>query len=393
MTDAASASDARAYARIRYRLLLIDLALGFVFLGAFQWSGASATLSTWWASRLGHEPLRILGYLAAFGAASYLVSLPLHFYGSFLLEHRFGLSRLTVVRWGIRELKKIGVTAALGALTLETFYAILRHAPSMWPLWATVGWVGLSVVMARVFPTILLPIFYKTVPLQDDALARRLLDLCRRAGLDALGVFRFDLGAETRKANAALAGLGKTRRVLLADTLIAQFTPDEIEGVLAHELAHHRYRHITKMLVISAVGSWAAFLLTDAVSQRWVTTLGLQGLSDIAGFPVLMLWFSALGLLSLPLQNGLSRHFEWQADRFAIAATRPPQAFAAALRRLAQLNLADPNPPRWIAWLFYDHPPITDRIRAAEQANVNSLGSGLGAAGSGETPEALSPEP
>ena len=367
MTDHDSTSDARAYARIRYRLLLIDLGLGFVFLGLFQWSGTSTALARWWSVRVGGDPLRILGYLAGFGAAYYLIMLPLHFYSSFRLEHRFGLSRMTLAKWCVRELKKIGVSAVLGLLTLETLYALFRHAPSSWPVWATIGWVGFSIVMARVFPTVLLPIFYKTAPLQDDELAKRLLDLCRRVGLSALGVFRFDLGAETRKANAALAGLGKTRRVLLADTLIDQFTADEIEGVLAHELAHHRYHHITKTLVISAVGSWVAFLLTDAVGQRWVVALGLQGLSDIAGFPMLMLWLSLLGLLTLPLQNGLSRYFEWQADRFAIDMTNPPQAFGAALRRLAQLNLADPNPPHWVTWLFYDHPPITERIRAAEQ--------------------------
>jgi len=182
--------------------------------------------------------------------------------------------------------------------------------------------------------------------------------------------------ADARKP-VALAGVmggaptqitSKTRRVLLSDTLIDAFTPEEIEGVLAHELAHHRYRHITKMLLISAVGSWIAFAWTDALWPRWAAGLGLQGLSDIASFPALALWFSGLGLLALPVQNGLSRYFEWQADRFAVATTRLPRAFAEALRHLASLNLADPNPPRWVVWLFYDHPPIMERIAAAEQA-------------------------
>ena len=367
MTDA-DPSTARAYARIRYRLLLIDLALGLAFLAAFQWSGASLALARWWSQRVAPEPLRIVGYLAVFGLAYYLVMLPLHLYGSFFLERRFALSRMSLQAWWIREAKRSALSAVLGLALIEGLYALLRHAPSSWPLWATVGWIGFSVVMARVFPTLVLPIFYKTTPLHDEALVRRLLDLCRRAGLGALGVFRFDLGAETRKANAALAGLGRTRRVLLSDTLLAEFPPEEIEGVLAHELAHHRYRHITKLLAISAAGSWVAFLLTDAAARRWVGALGLSGLSDIAGFPVLMLWLSGLGLLGLPLQNSLSRHFERQADRFAVNLTQQqPGAFASALRRLAQLNLADPNPPRWVAWLFYDHPPITDRIHAAEE--------------------------
>ncbi len=362
-------SDARQYAKIRYRLLLVDLLLGGVVLALFQWSGASHALAGWWSQQLASEPLVILGYLAVFGFVSYMATLPLHWYGSFVVEHRFGLSRMTVVQWIMREAKQLAVGATIGAVLFEGLYALLRHQPATWPLWATVGWVGLSVVMARIFPTILLPIFYKTTPLQEGELTQRLLALCERVGLPALGVFRFDLGTETRKANAALAGLGRTRRVLLSDTLISEFTPEEIEGVLAHELAHHRFRHITKMLVLSAAASWLAFLLTDAAASYWVAWLGLRGLWDIAGFPMLMLWLSLLGLLGLPLQNALSRAFEWQADRFAVRVSRLPQAFAAALRRLAELNLADPQPPRWVVWLFYDHPPIAERIRAADSAS------------------------
>ncbi len=362
-----TAADSRRYATIRYRLLLADLAGSLACLALLQASGGSSMIARWWGQWLTTEPLLVLGYLAVVGLAYYVMMFPLHFYSSFLLEHRFHLSRMTVKTWCIRETKHLAISAGLSLLLIEGLYALLRHTPGQWPMWATIGWVGFTVVLARVFPTLLLPIFYKTVPVRDDALVTRLLELCRRTGISALGVFRFNLGVETRKANAALAGLGKTRRVLLSDTLIAEFTPDEIEGVLAHELAHHRYHHITKLLLISAVGSWIAFTLTEAAGRWWVGPLGLTGLADIAGFPALMLWLSVLGLVGLPIQNGLSRYFEWQADRFA-AATTLPQAFADALRRLAALNLADPNPPRWVAWLFYDHPPITQRIHVAEQA-------------------------
>ena len=363
-----SDDQARAYARVKYRLLLIDLVAGLACLIAFQGSGGSHALAGWWSARWTNQPAVILGYLAAFGLAYYLVMLPLHFYGSFLVEHRFSLSRMTLKDWCVREVKHLAVNAVLGALLIEGLYALLRHAPRTWPVWATIGWVAFSVVLARLFPTVLLPMFYKVTPLQDHALAQRLLELCRRVGLSALGVFRFDLGAETRKANAALAGLGTTRRVLLSDTLITEFTPEEIEGVLAHELAHHRYHHIRTMLILSAIGSWIAFTLTQWAGRRWVAASGLHGLDDLAGFPMLMLWLSVLGLIGLPLQNGLSRYFEWQEDHFAVEVTKLPRPFAEALRRLSQLNLADPSPPRWVVWFFYDHPPITERIQAAEKS-------------------------
>lgn len=359
---------ARRYARVRRRLLVVDLALSAALLAGVQFSGLSARFALWADRCVSGAPLQMLIYLWWFGLCYYLASLPLHFYSSFVLEHRFQLSRQSLQAWWIREAKQIGVSAVLGAAMIEGLYALLRHAPTRWPLFATIGWVAFSVVLARIFPTILLPMFYKTTPLHQDALVERLLKLCRQVGLPALGVFRFDLGADTRKANAALAGLGSTRRVLLSDTLIAEFTPEEIEGVLAHELAHHRYHHITKTLVLGAAGSWIAFVLTDWMGQRWVGPLKLSALSDIAGFPMLALWLSALGFLSLPLQNGLSRYFEWQSDRFAVATTKLPRVFADALRRLGALNLADPNPPAWIVWLFYDHPPISERIEAAEKA-------------------------
>ena len=364
MTD--SSSTARAYARARYRLLLIDLVVGWLFLAAFQWLGYSRGLAGTLARMTMSQFLIILGYLAVIGCVYYAVTFPLRFYGSYVLEHRFGLARFSLAQWWVREAKQLGLSALLSLLLLEGFYALLRHTPS-WPVWATVGWVGFSLVMARVFPTLILPLFYNTAPLHDEALAKRLQALCQRIGLPVLGVFKVGLGAETRKANAALVGLGGTRRILLSDTLLAEFSPEEIEGVLAHEVAHHRYHHIAKLLVIATFGSWIVFTLTQAAGGRWAGPLGLDGLSDIAGFPLLMLWFSIVGFTGLPLQNALARHFEWQADHFAVVTTSPG-SFGLALRRLAQLNLADPSPPRWVVWLFYDHPPITQRIDAAERA-------------------------
>ena len=373
--DAAEPGHARElhatrYARIRHRVLLTDLVGQIAFLLVFQLTGASASLARWTGTLTPVAPWQLAVYLTVFGLCSYIVFLPLHLYSSFSLEHRFGLSRLSVNAWLIREAKQVSLGAGFGLVVMEAFYALLRSVPRAWPLWATIGWVLLSVVIARVFPTWLVPLFYKTTTIQDASLVQRLLTLCERAKLSALGVFRVDLGVETRKANAALAGLGGTRRVLLSDTLLENFTPEEIETVLAHELGHQRHHHIRQFLVLSAIGSLLAFSIIDRTSNVWIARFGLSGLSDVAGFPMLMLSLSLLGLIGLPLQNGLSRYFERQADRFAVTLTRLPTAFAAALRKLGELNLADPNPPRWIEWLFYDHPAIHKRIAAAEAASL-----------------------
>ena len=363
---------ATRYARIRYRLILVDVVGWLGFLWAYQRLGISATTAQWVSTNTFAEPVPILGYLVIFGVISYLVFLPLHVYRGFVLEHQFGLSRLTLAGWLWREAKHVLVSALIGLALIEGLYALLRHAPTTWTVFATIGWVGVSIVLARVFPTWLLPIFYKTSPLVDASLTQRLLTLCQRAHLPVLGVFRVSLSKETRKANAALAGLGRTRRVLLSDTLLEHFSPEEIETVLGHELGHQRHHHIGKLLMLSGVGSFIAFSVVEASSRLWIESLDLQGLADLAGFPTVMLALSLIGLIGLPLQNAISRHFEWQADRFAVTVTTRPRSFAAALRKLGELNLADPKPPRWVEVLFYDHPPITKRINFAEQ-NVESL--------------------
>ena len=363
-----TSETARTYARIRYWLALLDLAWSLAFLVTAQLSGISVALARWCSARLSGEPRILLGYLAVFGPAYYLWSLPGHFYRSYLLEHRFGLSRMSLRQWLLREAKQVSLSAVLSLGLIEGWYALLRMSPRWWPIYATIGWVMVSIILARIFPTWLLPIFYKSAPLEDQALVQRLLALCDRAKLSALGVFRIGLGKETRKANAALAGLGKSRRVLLSDTLLEQFSPEEIETVLAHEIGHQRYRHITRGLLLGTAGSFVAFASLYVSARFWLPAIGVERLADVAAFPSMMLGLSLLGLLSLPLQSGISRHFEWQADHFAVELTRQPRAFASALRKLGQLNLADPDPPPWAEWIFYDHPPIAKRIRAAEQA-------------------------
>ena len=362
-------TEARRYARLRYRVALAELLGSLAILWGYQASGCSAAVASRadaWAAPFG---IRLAAYLAVFGIVHTLLLFPLRWYSGFLLEHRFGLSRLRVGGWFVREGKQFLLSGAFGLLVMEGWYAIVRQWPASWPVVAAIGWVGISVVLTRIFPTWLLRMFYRTEPLRDTEIAPRLLALCDRIGLPALGVFRVELGRETRKANAALTGLGRTRRVLVSDTLLEAFPPEEIETVLAHELGHHVHRHLLRMLALSGAGAWIALTLVNYWVRGWAIPAGLMSrLDDLRGFPVLMLALSVVGLVGLPVQQAVSRAFEWQADRFAVQLTKQPGAFASALKRLGQLNLADPNPPAWIVWLLYDHPPISQRIRVAEQS-------------------------
>jgi STE24 endopeptidase len=220
--------------------------------------------------------------------------------------------------------------------------------------------------LANLAPVLLLPLFYTVKPLERDTLRHRLLALADRAGARVLGAYEWGLAAKTRKANAALAGLGRTRRILVSDTMLAQYSEEEIEVVLAHELAHHVHGDIWKGLIFESAlivaGCFAAARMLGALAH-WA---GLRGPADPAGLPLLVAGAGAVSLVMLPVAHAMSRAHERSADRFALDLTRNPSAFISAMRRLSAQNLAEEHPSKLTQWLFYSHPPIRDRIAAAQ---------------------------
>ena len=213
---------------------------------------------------------------------------------------------------------------------------------------------------------LLLPLFYSVKPLDRDGLCARLLALADRAGARVLGAYEWGLGTKTKKANAALAGLGGTRRILVSDTMLAQYSDEEIEVVLAHELAHHVHGDIWKGIVFESGLIVAGFYLASRVLAAVVVPLQLRGVADVAGLPLLLLAAGAVSVVMVPVAHAMSRAFERSADRFALDLTRNPSAFISAMRRLGAQNLAEEHPSRVVQWLFYSHPPIGERIAAAQ---------------------------
>ena len=228
-------------------------------------------------------------------------------------------------------------------------------------------WFIVTVVLGRIFPQVILPLFYRKVPIEEKELLERFRSLARGTGLDLRGIFRVEISRSTRKANAALAGWGSTRQVLLADTLLDSFRPEEIEVVLAHELGHHVAGHTWKLLVFGAAAAALGFWVGSEVLSRAAETLGFSSPSSISAFPLLALVLTLLGLVMLPLQNTLSRHFERSSDRYALKLTRNPEAFENFFVKLARLNLAETQPNRIIEFLFHTHPSIARRLQLAEQ--------------------------
>jgi STE24 endopeptidase len=302
-------------------------------------------------------------------AAHVAVSFPLSCYSGHVLEHRYGLSRQTFGAWLWRYVKRMMLGGAFSlAMFVGLFWLIWTTGPYWW-LVAAGAFFLVSVLLGQLMPVLIMPLFYKIERLDYPELTERLRKLVEGTGLSIEGVYRLDLSEETSKANAMLAGLGRTRRVLLGDTLLAGFSLDELEVVFAHEIGHHVFRHIRKLLLAGLVYSAVGFWICDAVIRLWVG--GQGGPFDYAGMPVSALPLVMLALtiftnLLEPVTNTVSRRYERQCDRYALERTGLASAFVSAFHKLARLNKDDPDPPWLATFLFHSHPPIGQRAAMAE---------------------------
>jgi STE24 endopeptidase len=358
---------ATRYHRLHRRAAFASTTLSAVFLIGLLASGASAALrdiAVGLAGGMSYTALAV--YVAVVAAAHDLLQLPLAFYQGVTLERRYGLSTQSSGKWALDHLKAwtVGLVLMLGATAIA--WGLLRANPDRWWLWAALSFVLLLVLLAQLAPVVLLPIFYRFAPLDRPALTERLLALARRARTPVVGVFEWRLSDRTRKANAALAGIGSTRRILLSDTLLAEHSDDEIEVVLAHELAHHVHRDIWSSIAFETVLIGVGFYLADRVLIAFGGSFDLTGKADIAALPLLALAVGGVSLLLMPAANAFSRAHERRADRYALTMTRNPDAFISAMRRLAAQNLAEERPSAIVEALFHSHPSTSARISAAE---------------------------
>jgi STE24 endopeptidase len=311
--------------------------------------------------------LIVLAYVAMLGLTHEAGALPIAFYRGFLLEHRYGLSTETLRRWLLDQMKSGAIGAALSLAGFSLLYLVMRRWPVWWWVVAGAGFALVIVLLTRLAPVILMPIFYTFRPLGRQDLRDRLIELSRRAGIAVMDACEWQMSDRTKKGNAALAGLGRTRRILVSDTMLSTYTDDEIEVVLAHELGHHAHHDIWRGIAYQTLVTLAGFFLASRVLAALAPRLHWSGVSDVAGLPVLLLAAGVLSLVLVPASNALSRRMERAADRFAFELTGRGSAFASAMQRLGAQNLAEEHPSRLAKWLFYTHPPMADRIADARE--------------------------
>ena len=362
---------AKEYARIRRRLMVVDLVFGAIYVLFWIFSGLSPwlrdqvhqiTTATWLS-----VPLFALG----FGLPYAILSAPLSYYSGFVLPHRYGQSTQTLRAWLIDQAKGLLISGVLGLIVLQIVYALMALTPQWWWLWAALAMLLFTVVLSNLAPVLLFPLFFKYKPLEDEALIARLVRLAERAGARVKGVYAFDMSSKTVAANAAVMGLGNTRRIVLGDNLLNNFKVDEIETVLAHEFGHHVHKDLTMGIIVQSVLALFGFWLANVVMNWGIAFFGYQGLTDPATLPLLIIALSIFGLVTMPLGNIWSRWREVKADEYALKMTNNPQAFISAMTRLANQNLAEADPPAWVEFLLHSHPSISKRVSMAQRFSLD----------------------
>ncbi|MDD4980082.1 MAG: M48 family metallopeptidase [Candidatus Omnitrophica bacterium] len=359
-------NKAKRYSSLKYSLALLDIvyviALLLIFLGLGISKGLAETLSNFTQSQYIVVPLFILIVSLAY----YLLSFPLNFYSSYILEHKFSLSRQKLGDWFLDQAKAGIISYLIGLIFISVLYYVLKCYVFSWWWIISFIWIFFSLILARLTPVVIIPLFFKYKKLSDDNLRQRILRLADKMRIRGLDVFEIDFSKKTQKANAAFVGVGRTKRVILADTLRDKYSPDEIEVILAHEFAHYRLRHLLKLILVSSLATLLTFYFIFKTSNYLLGLFGLSSLLDIAALPVIFLYWIIFGIITQPLNNYISRRLERNADALALETTGLKEAFISTMDKLCEQNLADRKPHPLIKFFFFDHPPIDERITLAK---------------------------
>jgi STE24 endopeptidase len=362
----------KEYSAIKHRIALINIFLAPLLLWIFLITDTPTYCKNVSQLISHNDYVNLIIFYVLMGALYYAINLPLEFYSGFLLEHRFSLSNQTLKGWAAREAKKNIIAFIISAPLVAALYAFLKSDPLHWWLWTALLWFSVSIILAKFAPVIIVPLFYKYSPLKDAVLENRMNRLVSKVGFKAGGVYELNISKDTKKANAALLGLGRQKRIVLCDTLISNFNHDEIESVMAHELGHHKLNHMWKLIISGGILTFITFFFANGIFLKLHCFFGYNLLYDYESIVLIYFAATALNALFIPIANAFSRRLEKAADEFSLKTTGNVGAFMSTMKKLGEQNLADVNPGRIYEIMLYDHPPISRRISFAESFKNSS---------------------
>jgi len=366
--------NAKKYNNIKLAIGIGEGIISFILMLLFVWLGYSLKLENFLSHYISNAYLLFISFLFVIGIVGSILSFPISYYTGFYLEHKYNLSNQTFGKWIWENFKGLLVSLVIGIPILLIFYFVINYFGLIWWLPFAIIMFFISVVLSQIFPVLIFPIFYKVTPIEDEILKEKIKSLGQKAGINVENVYKFNMSKNTKKANAAFTGLGKTKRIILGDTLLSNYSIEEIETVIAHELGHYKKKHIVKNILIGTASSFLTLFIIAFLYQNSLSWFGFESIKQVAALPLLALWSMLIGIIQSPLGNILSRKFEYEADEYAVIETKNPLAFKNTLEKLTDQNLGDKDPHPFVEWFFYSHPSIKNRINALYRfAEKNNL--------------------
>lgn len=361
----------RDYALDSGRFGLVTAGFDLLVVLAFFFGGLLDRYNSWVAGQ--RWPLLIAGPLfflfLTYGQT--LLHIPFSLYRTFGLEKRYGFTTQTPRLWLLDLLKGVLLTTLLSGLLFVGSFWLIERLPASWWLVVWLFFLGFSVFLLYLSPYVIEPLFNTFTPIEDEELSRRLKEILGRAGIAVRRVVTMDASRRSTHSNAYFSGIGRVKRIVLFDTLLANNTREEIVAVLAHEAGHWRKKHLLKRLAASQLIALVGFYLAFRLSQGDLLTVWF-GVQKATLYSKLLLagFLGTLAAFPLqPLASFFSRHHEREADDFAVHLTGSPEALAGAFIKLARDNLANLHPHPWYAFFYYSHPPLPRRVARLLKGN------------------------
>jgi len=357
---------ARQYEKEKRLIALLKMSVLLIIVLAFYYSGLSAGLSN--AGKDSSVILAFSLYILCFQSLLFLLTLPFEYFSGYIHEHKWDFSNQTIKSWLLEQGKSFLVGLIMMWILLGLLFLIMNEFPRYWWLIAGLFYAIVSVVFATLFPVLVFPLFNKYTPIRNKNLTGALEKILSKEGLKSSGFFMEDMSRQTRKENASLAGLGKTRRVILGDNLINNMSVPEVVSIMAHEVGHYKHKHIWKSLMIGTLQQVIVFFLLDRI-MRLIFPGFMSGIRmNLTLFPFFILILEGVSTFLLgPIGNAISRYYEKQADRYAFENIDDKRSFLEALAGLTNRNLINAYPEKWIKLLFYSHPPVGERLETGEK--------------------------